>query len=122
MDLEQNIIAVVSPVEVEHMTVFLIPKADPEVVWKRMALPDRHVYTFNMSIAKPNPAGNVPYSPCFLLPFESHRYPTVKLDGLEMLFRTWFLGHAEDTINDHIRDVVDLLDKVKAQTMKLPGR
>ena len=120
--VEQNIIAVVSAVEVEHLTVFLIPKVDPETVWRRMALPDRHVYTFNMSLAKPNPAGNVPYSPCYILPSESHRYPTSKLDGLEKLFRTWFLGHAEDTINDHIRDVADLLQRVKEQSVRGPGR
>jgi hypothetical protein len=87
-----------------------------------MALLDRHVYSFNLSLAKPNPQGTVPFNPSYHLPVESHRYPMNKLDGLEKLLRTWFLGHAEDTITEHILDITNLMERIKQDTMKLPGR
>lgn len=112
----ENLIIVTSVHKEEYMTVQLVAQADWEGVIRKMALPGHYTHMFSLSKARVidhDPKGSKVFSLLGL----SMRSPYLKMEGLENQFRTSWLGKAPETIDDEIREINDLLQTVKAQSV-----
>lgn len=112
----ENLILVTSVAKEEYMTALLIPQSDPAFITRTMALPGHYTHLFSMTAARATVRHTLGPK-VFSLQQYSTRSPYIKLEGLENFFRTSWLGKAEDTINDEIKEVNELLERIKTQSV-----
>lgn len=113
----QNLIVVRTVNREEYMTCTLLPKRDPQTVWKKMAEPGHYTHLFSLNSAA-KLADIYPLAPGYNLHRVSMRAPYLFRDGLETLLRTRWLGKAEDTINDEIKELLETIDKCKNDSIR----
>jgi hypothetical protein len=112
----ENLLIVTTVNQEEYLTVKLVPQADPEEAFVKMAEPGHFTHLFSLSRARSLEGYKLGRAMSMIKVHE--RRPTKVYDSLEVQLRTRWLGKAEDTINDEIQAIDALMRELRDTSVR----
>lgn len=118
----ENILIISTTFKEPHLAVYLVPKITQDEVTRKMALPANFTYSFSLAGAKLieiGPMDKFRPTRAYSLTMRSFRSPFLHLEQLELQYRTKWMGKAEDTINDEIDQILEVLHRLRDESLRV---
>lgn len=108
---------VISTVEPEeYLAAWLFPNSEEAVIRRAMSLPGHYTHLFSLSgLGSNTPLFKI--NPCLPMLGLSRHPPSDRIEWFLQLFRTRWLGRSEDSINDDIALITQMIEQAKRESI-----